>query len=305
MIQQTQISITVALVLVVLIVFVLLILAVIKNISYLAVFRPSAYKDSCESDDVSKLYVDEYNTTTTYPPSLGKYINVWHYKFKSKSNKCLLACNTNTGNISCRKDLIGLCQAMGCDAILFDYFGYGKSYNSLSLQGLMESGEMAYSYARSLYPPTDIVVLGQSIGGAVATYLASKHACNHLVIFSSFYSLGDVIDYKTGSNAARMAVEAMLGDLPSYEWASKVTCPVTQLHSLTDGLISYNDAKRLFDCFDSDDKKFLTIRGTHSRPLIDMDVISKVVERLRLHIVNRKGLENVLQSLPTVVDGCK
>lgn len=314
--ERTKITQSFAFVVVVAFLFVATVIAIMRNICYYAVLRPTIYREptrcivdssSDYQSSLSKFFVNTNLDVTLTVPSFGRYVNMWHYKYNDidDGRKCFLFFNTNTGSISCRTDLIDLCTGLGCDGILFDYYGYGKSYNNLSIEGLLESGIISYNFARKIYPPERLVLVGQSIGGSVATRVASLYPCSHLIIFSSFYSLAKVVEGKSKFSFTSSIVNNLLGELPSYQWAKKVTCPVTQLHSLTDNLISFDDALDLFASFDTDNKLFITIRGTHPRPIIDYSSIEEVANRVGLSVVDKTTILNMLAFLPHVVDGCK
>jgi hypothetical protein len=296
-----------------LVVLLLVFLAAGLNAAYRAVFKPSQYDARLERKDATPIELTS---------SQGDTVHAWHYvhgategrgRAKTSSSStavsdrpCILACNTNTGNISCRSDLVDLCKSLGVDCVLFDYAGYGRSMcTKLSLQGLLGSGECAFRHVCSMYGGSqNVILLGQSIGGAVATYLASRFGCRHLLVFSSFSRLRAVVEHKSSSGVASM-VEAMLGDLPSVEWAPQVRCPVTQLHSPVDGLIPFHDARLLFSSFTSSgDKKLISIGGTHSRPVVSPSSFGLVARRVGLTVVDRALLERTLESLVRVVDGC-
>jgi fermentation-respiration switch protein FrsA (DUF1100 family) len=56
----------------------------------------------------------------------------------------------------------------GYDFFIFDYRGYGRSEGEPSPQGAVQDGEAALRWLWQRYPQRPLVLLGQSLGGAVA-----------------------------------------------------------------------------------------------------------------------------------------
>lgn len=56
----------------------------------------------------------------------------------------------------------------GYDLFAFDYRGYGRSEGSPSPEGTVRDGEAALRWLHARYPKTPLVIMGQSLGGAIA-----------------------------------------------------------------------------------------------------------------------------------------
>ncbi|XP_065178625.1 protein ABHD13-like [Sycon ciliatum] len=105
----------------------------------------------------------------------------------------------NAGNIGDRlphaQRLYSECH---CNVLLLEYRGYGRSDGRVSEHGLTMDAHAGLDLllARTDIDTNKIVVLGVSLGGAVATKLASSAACQRkimaLIIVNSFTSIADM-----------------------------------------------------------------------------------------------------------------
>ena len=75
--------------------------------------------------------------------------------------------------------------------LIYDYQGYGASLGRPSLEGICDDGIAAYQYLvdKEKVRPENLVLYGESLGAAVATYVSREHPCRALILQSSFTSL--------------------------------------------------------------------------------------------------------------------
>lgn len=117
----------------------------------------------------------------------------------SKPNGCVvLFTHGNAGNVTSQAGFMRPFLAAGFDALVFDYRGYGASSGHASEEHLYEDAQLAYRYLENDgIAPDHLLVVGHSLGTAVATELASRHESAGLVLAAPFASL---------PNAMRMRV---------------------------------------------------------------------------------------------------
>lgn len=102
----------------------------------------------------------------------------------------ILLFHGNAGNLSHRIENIGFLQQLPANVLAVDYRGYGKSEGRPTEEGIYLDALAAYDYLtreRSLHPE-QIVVLGQSLGTAVAVDLAAKRPLAALILEGGFPS---------------------------------------------------------------------------------------------------------------------
>ncbi len=77
---------------------------------------------------------------------------------------------------------------------MYDYRGYGRSEGTPSEEGVYRDGRAFFDYTSTLpeVDPRTIILWGTSLGGAVATDVATKRPVAGLVLESTFTSTKDV-----------------------------------------------------------------------------------------------------------------
>lgn len=157
----------------------------------------------------------------------------------------VLFCHGNGGNISHRLETYAQWHRLGFSTFAFDYRGYGRSRGRLSEAGTYRDARAAYEYIRGPlgFPADQIVILGRSLGGSVATDLAAQVDARCLVLESAFASVPDM-------------AKAIYPFLPAsvcrirYDTRSKIASvgmPVLVMHSRTDEVISYAQGRAVFE----------------------------------------------------------
>ncbi|MBW1988683.1 MAG: alpha/beta hydrolase, partial [Deltaproteobacteria bacterium] len=155
----------------------------------------------------------------------------------------LLFCHGNAGNISHRRDLVLLYHHLGCSVFLFDYRGFGRSSGRPSEKGTYTDARAAWDLLLSRgAPPRRTIILGRSLGGAVAARLASEVNPGGLILDSAFYTLEDVARHHLGWVRGWMLLGYSYDTAASLE---KTRCPVLILHSPADEVVPFSHAPRL------------------------------------------------------------
>ncbi len=173
----------------------------------------------------------------------------------------LLFCHGNAGNISGRLELIGLFHRLGLNVMIFDYQGYGRSTGSPNEENTYADALAAWNYLtgeRSI-PAARIVVLGRSLGGPVAAWLALNEKPGALILESTFTSLADVGAAHYPFFPARLLTRYGYN---TAEHVSKAACPILIAHRPADRIVPYEHGRKIFEQA-SEPKEFLERRGTH------------------------------------------
>jgi fermentation-respiration switch protein FrsA (DUF1100 family) len=105
--------------------------------------------------------------------------------------RVVLLFHGNAGNVSHRLDRAKLfVERLKVDLWLVDYRGYGLSDGKPSEAGLYRDGLAIYDAARERgFPPERIVLLGESLGCAVAVEVALARPCSGLALETPFLSV--------------------------------------------------------------------------------------------------------------------
>jgi uncharacterized protein len=145
----------------------------------------------------------------------------------------------------------------GVGVLAVAYRGYSGSSGHPTEAGLHADAEAAYAWLAARYPPSDIVIMGHSLGTGVATPLAAEHPARALILESPFTSAVDV-------GAARMTwlpVGLLMWDrFESRKTIGKVRAPVLIVHGDRDEVIDYRYGRELF-ALANQPKTFVRIPG--------------------------------------------
>jgi uncharacterized protein len=177
----------------------------------------------------------------------------------------VLYCHGNAGNLTDWADVMHILHdRLGAAVLIFDYRGYGRSEGKPSEAGVLADARAARAWlaARGGIAEDQIVLMGRSLGGAVAVDLAADGA-RGLVLESTFTSLPDVgksaYPWLPLGSIARSQFNS-LAKIPQYRG------PLLQSHGTSDRLIPYAMGCQLFDAA-GEPKRFVPIPGgDHNDP---------------------------------------
>jgi fermentation-respiration switch protein FrsA (DUF1100 family) len=156
----------------------------------------------------------------------------------------------NAGNRADRVEEFQIFTELGADAICFDYRGYGDNAGSPSEAAFADDARAIWRYIieeRGI-EPRRVVIFGESLGGGVATRLASELSISEtppagLVLRSTFTRLTDVA---AGLLPWFPVQWLMLDRYPSVERIAHVSCPILIFHGRRDASVPFALGERLF-----------------------------------------------------------
>jgi esterase/lipase len=229
----------------------------------------------------------------------GMYIEV------DSNYPTILFYHGNAGNISHRSYMVHLCQLYKLNLIMFDYRGYGRSTGYSNLARLYQDADITASYCELNYK--NLIVWGESLGGGIAAYVASKYKYSKLVLSSTFSSLDDIIsiDNNTLVNRSLSTMMRLLIDtIPSKDRIKNIKIPTAIIHSIEDELIPFECSKSLLYNSPSEDVIHIEVLGIHSKPDITVDNMKTLMNWIRGDKldVDEVSLNLCIQELKTVVD---
>ena len=171
----------------------------------------------------------------------------------------------NGGNLSHRADLFYELHRMGVAVLAFDYRGYGRSEGSPNEAGILADARAARTWLakRAGIPESQIVVMGESLGGAVAVLLTGEAPARGLVVESSFSSAPDVAAYHYPWLPVRLLMRTQLN---AAEAIRRHHGPVLIVHGDADTIVPIQFGRKLFEAA-NEPKRFVTIPGAdHNDP---------------------------------------
>ncbi|QDV21590.1 Alpha/beta hydrolase family protein [Gimesia panareensis] len=192
----------------------------------------------------------------------------------AKGRPVVILLHGNGGNRLHRVETCRLLASLNLHVFAFDYRGYAENPGSPSQTGLLNDARAFWKYAvrERKIDPSRIILMGESLGGGVATLLASELCQQHtppagLILRSTFSSMVDAASY----HYPWVPVSWLLWDqYPSQSEISHVACPLLMIHGTEDQIVPYKLGKKLFDAAPAESqtgirKQLVTIeRGTHN-----------------------------------------
>ncbi|HET9664080.1 MAG TPA: alpha/beta hydrolase [Burkholderiales bacterium] len=168
----------------------------------------------------------------------------------------------NAGNISHRIDYLRMFNRLGYSSLIIDYRGYGRSTGSPSEEGTYRDGLAAWRHLTEQrgIPARDIVLFGESLGGAVASWLAVRHAPRALVLASTFTSVPDLGAEIYWFLPVRLISRFNYDTLANL---AQISAPVLVAHSRGDEIVPFAHGKRLYAAA-HEPKRMLELSGGHN-----------------------------------------
>jgi fermentation-respiration switch protein FrsA (DUF1100 family) len=179
------------------------------------------------------------------------------------ATRAVLFCHGTGGNVGRYTPFaLALAERMRAHVLVFDYRGYGRSRGTPTEEGIAADARAALeALDRATGVPLDrTVVLGHSLGGAVAISLAARRSgLAGLIVVSSFTSLEDMTRHLTGIGALSNFVPDRWASITAIE---SVACPKLFLHGTRDPLVPCEQGARLYAEARAP-KRFVAVDGEH------------------------------------------
>jgi fermentation-respiration switch protein FrsA (DUF1100 family) len=216
----------------------------------------------------------------------GLQLHGW-FRAAERPTAVVLYCHGNAGNIASRRWVIRLFRDhLNCSVLIFDYRGYGKSEGVPSEAGLLADARAARRWLaeRTGTAESEVVLVGTSLGGAVAVDLAANDGARGLILGNTFTSLPDVASSHLLGLPTRWL---MKNRFDSEAKIAGYRGPLLQTHGDADGVVPFKLGRRLFNAANEPKELVVVPGGGHNDP-----PGRELVQALR----------RFLDSLPTTAD---
>ncbi len=197
-----------------------------------------------------------------FESSDGIRLNGWFFPPKDlRRGETALFCHGNTDNISYFIDDVKMLTDIGLGVFIFDYRGYGRSGGDQSETGTYFDAEAAWNWLtkeKKLYSRR-IIIIGRSLGGAIAAWLAKEHKPRALFLETAFTSIGDI----ASETHPFIPVKRFLRyEYRTIDYLRQVKAPVLIVHSKDDIVVPFSHGQKLFAAA-PEPKKFIELSGSH------------------------------------------
>jgi uncharacterized protein len=165
-------------------------------------------------------------------------------------------------------------EPLGRAVLLYDYPGYGKSSGRPSEGGCYAAGEAALQWLieGQGVPTSEVILVGESMGGAIAVELATQHTVRLLVLNGAFTSFPDMAQVRLPCYPSRYLVHNRMDNETKIR---RVQCPVLITHGSADSVVPFLQGERLFAAA-NEPKLFVRLEGHGHGPPNDDDFFETV-----------------------------
>ncbi len=148
---------------------------------------------------------------------------------------------------------------LGYDVFMIDYRGFGKSGGNITSEHqLYADNQMLYDELKKTYAEKDIILVGYSLGAAMAAKLASTNHPKLLLMKAPFYNLNEAIS-KNVKVLSKLFPLQMLNkySFNNNQFIQKCKMPVIIFHGTNDKTNQHTSSLRLQKLFKPEDKLIL------------------------------------------------
>ncbi len=179
------------------------------------------------------------------------------YLPNENATQTILYSHGNAGDIGDFMPELKKLHDMGFSVFCYDYPGYGLSDGKPSEAGAYRAIDAAFAHVTKTMnvPAETIIVMGHSLGGGVATDLASREKVGGLILQSTFKSAFRVL---TNWRILPFDKFNSLGKIGS------VKCPILIIHGTRDEVIPFHHGTALFDAAPEPKQFYEVPRAMHN-----------------------------------------
>ncbi len=192
----------------------------------------------------------------------GEALHGWWLPAQSEPKGTVYFLHGNAQNISSHIMNVAWLPERHYNVFLIDYRGYGRSTGAPDIEGVLHDAETGL---RWLVNQPDVqnrplFLLGQSLGGALGTALASewvkwnkRPALDGVVLDGTFAGFRAITREKLGSFWLTWPLQIPLSwtvtdEYEGFEYIADISpVPVMIIHSVRDGIIPFHHGERLFE----------------------------------------------------------
>ena len=163
--------------------------------------------------------------------------------FKAEASKGLIFyLHGNAGSLRAWGEVAKTYTHLNYDVFIIDYRGFGKSQGSISSERqLHEDLQSAYDVMKLKYSEDQILLLGYSVGAALAAKIASSNNPRLLILQAPFFNMTDLMRY----HYPIIPTFLLRYKFPTNEFIKDCKMPIVIFHGKQDEVIYYNSSLKL------------------------------------------------------------
>lgn len=232
----------------------------------------------------------------------GTKLHGWFVE-RPNAERAILYCHGNGENVGMNADVLTkLSDVLDASIFIFDYRGYGHSEGTPNENGCIADALAAQRWLANRVgkQPGDVVVMGRSIGGSVATAVSAKQGAKALVLLNAFSRMTDVAAQHYPWLPVRLV---MKNRYDSIQQIANYSGPVFQSHGTDDWIVPIRFGRALFEAAPTAKKNFVELPHYGHN---DLEPNSYFVElRKFLDEVDRTGPARTQPAADPLERGCR
>jgi uncharacterized protein len=223
------------------------------------IFQPAKYP-SGDWGQTSVLVQDAQFTAED-----GTRLHGWYVRHPQPKGHALLL-HGNAGNVTLLADTLRVLNQRHKLAVLaLDYRGYGKSEGTPNEQGLYQDARAARKWLaeKESIGEGDIVLMGVSLGGAVAVDLAARDGARGLVLANTFTSLPEAAQRHWPFVPMSLVLSTRMNSLAKIK---DYHGPLLMSHGDADEVVPYKQGQALYEAAPGPKRLVTVSGGKHNSP---------------------------------------
>jgi fermentation-respiration switch protein FrsA (DUF1100 family) len=190
----------------------------------------------------------------------GERLHGWFIPAKGEVRGSVYFLHGNAQNISAHLLNVAWLPEQGYNLFMPDYRGYGRSSGTPDLDGAVLDAKAGLSWLARNHPEQPVILLGQSLGGALALVLASdwtgraeQPPLHAVIVDGAFSGFRSIAQEKLADFWLTWPLQLPLSlTIPDqYDGVQYIAgispTPLLIIHSARDGIIPYSHALRLLE----------------------------------------------------------
>lgn len=243
-----------------------------KSIDEYLLFYPSRFPEG-DWEPADLIHQDVF-----FQSADGTKLHGWYCPTPNQRGFLLLA-HGNAGHIAHRADWLRYLQReLRLSVFAFDYRGYGRSEGKPTVKGAIEDSVAARAKLRELanIQDKDMLLMGESLGGAMVIQLANQSAPKALIVQSTFPSLREV----AAVHFPNLAWLVPRNKLVSSEAIRTYQGPLLQSHGTHDRTIPIALGQKLFEAAQQP-KEFISIPNADHNDWLTPEYLQRLEQFLQ------------------------
>jgi fermentation-respiration switch protein FrsA (DUF1100 family) len=221
----------------------------------------------------------------------GVRLHAWWLPAQGAALATVLHLHGNAANVSNHLPLVAWLPRAGCNVLMLDYRGFGRSEGRPTLDGVLADARAALVHLRSRrgVDADRLVVFGQSLGGATALRLLAADAAGvRLAVidsaFASYRGIARDVALRSIVLAPLLPLAAALLPGPDKDpltALARIDVPLVFVHGRADRVIPFAHSERLFAAAKAPKRLITVDDAEHLQAVMQAPVQSALVQAIR------------------------